>query len=75
MDADIDAEAECQPDTNQGSDVNSEFDEILEAQKPHMEDLGSDMEQEGRQPLNWAEEAEKEERLREHTQAGQHHHS
>ena len=34
-----------------------------------MEDLGSDMEQEGRQPLNWAEEAEKEERLREHTQA------
>ena len=42
---------------------------------PHMEDLGSDMEQEGRQPLNWAEEAEREERLREHPQAGQHHHS
>ena len=75
MEEDIDAEAELQPDTNQGSEVDSEIDEILEAQRPHMEDLGSDMEQEGRQPLNWAEEAEREERLREHPQAGQHHHS
>ena len=75
MEEDIDAEAELQPDTNQGSEVDSEIDEILEAQRPHMEDLGSDMEQEGRPPLNWAEEAEKEERLREHTQAGHQHHS
>ena len=43
--------------------------------EPHMEDLGSDMEQEDRQPLNRAEETEKEERLPEHTQTGQDHHS
>ena len=75
MEEDIDAEADRQPDTNQGSDVDSEIDEILEAQQPHMEDLGSDMEQEGGKPLNWAEETEKEERLRENTQAGHQHHS
>ena len=74
MEEDIDAEAELQPDTNQGSEADREIDELLEAQ-PHMEDLGSDMEQEGRQTLNWAEEAEREERLRENSQAGQHHHS
>ena len=74
MEEDIDAEADRQPDTNQGSDVDSEIDAYLEAQ-PQMEDLGSDMEQEGRQPLNWAEETEREERLREKPQAGQHHHS
>ena len=34
MEEDIDAEAERQPDTNQGSDVDSEIDEILEAQRP-----------------------------------------
>ena len=74
MEDDIDAEAERQPDTDQGSEADREIDAFLEAQ-PHMEDLGSDMEQEGRQPLNWAEEAEREERLRENPQAGQHHHS
>ena len=74
MEDDIDAEAEHQPDTDQGSEADREIDALLEAQ-PHMEDLGSDMEQEGRQPLNWAEEAEREECLRENPQAGQHHHS
>ena len=75
MDADIDVEAQRQPDTNQGSDEDSEFDEILEAQKPHKEDLGSDMEQEGGEPLNWVEETEKEEHQREHTKGEHHHHS
>ena len=75
MDADIDAEAERQPDINRGSDADSDVNEFIEANQPHMEDLGSDMDQERKEPLNWADEAEREERPRELKKKAKQHHS
>ena len=73
MDAENEAEAELQPDTNREFNSDIDNDVVMESGQPCVDDLGTDMDQQCNEPFNWAVETEKEVHLCEQEAAKQHH--